>query len=58
MRLKAQINRAAGVKTALPDRSSGRREGRLGEIPSNLDHQEGQHRADSGAPPAWAWPAR
>jgi len=29
MRLKAEINRAAGVKTALPDRSSGRREGRL-----------------------------
>jgi hypothetical protein len=24
-----------------------------GQIPSNIDHQEGQHRADSGAPPAW-----
>jgi hypothetical protein len=29
-----------------------------GQIPSNIDHQEGQHRADSGAPPAWASPAR
>jgi hypothetical protein len=25
----------------------------VGQIPSNIDHQEGQHRADSGAPPAW-----
>jgi hypothetical protein len=30
----------------------------MGQIPSNMHHQEGQHRADSGAPPAWAWPAR
>jgi hypothetical protein len=25
-----------------------------GANPVNIDHQEGQHRADSGAPPAWA----
>jgi hypothetical protein len=30
----------------------------MGQIPSNIDHQEGQHRADPGAPPAWACPAR
>jgi hypothetical protein len=25
-----------------------------GQIPSNIDHQERQRRADFGAPPAWA----
>lgn len=28
------------------------------QISSNVDHQEGQHRANSGATPAWASPAR
>jgi hypothetical protein len=30
----------------------------MGQIPSNIDHQEGQHRVDTGAPRAWASPAR
>ena len=29
-----------------------------GQIPSNIGHQEGKHRADSGAPPARASLAR
>jgi hypothetical protein len=28
------------------------------QIPSNIGHQEGKHRADSGAPPAWVFLAR
>jgi hypothetical protein len=30
----------------------------MGQILSNIDYQEGQRRADSGVPPARAWPAR